>query len=274
MNTIIKFIFFFLAFFLADSFAKEQLIHHQVRQYTDFCNNCGITKFFIDITSFSSIDGKDTSPYYGTILRAGFEADTWENLQKYAFVQYIRGCTYVTIIGPNGANTYRIGEIVKHLDKRRLFSFHEWSIDSVSKDPLYYGTPDEEERELIGGRLAYYRWTSKIGEYSMDHTIPLYELLKRSDYKTLPPRIFVIDTPSMAYEREPGEFNNVGLDFKMCIYRIEDIPNNVENDMEIPNPIVCHAWSSHFEYDNKTQRIIYHSKNQDMICRKLDQKEF
>jgi hypothetical protein len=40
----------------------------------------------------------------------------------------------------------------------------------------------------------------------------------------------------------------------MCLYKIEDVPATVTKDTKLPEPIMCHNWDSHFEYnfDKKT----------------------
>lgn len=69
------------------------------------------------------------------------------------------------------------------------------------------------------------------------------------------PRLFVVDTPSSAqYRNSVKSFVNVALDFKMCLHKLEDIPEKIEKDIEVPHPIHCFTWDSHLEYDFKQKR--------------------
>ncbi len=248
-------------------------IAQNVKVYTDVCEkkDCGIKKVRFETKDYSISEPEDLYPYYGTLAYFGFEAKSWADLTKYGFVQQIRGCTYQSKQNSDGTISKRIGESIMHLGKKRTYVFPGWSYDATSKDPLYYG-PNEEDANLPGGRLSLYRWTPKLGVIDKKLTKDLYEVLRlpETKRKNLSPSVFVTDSPSMAYlqSEEDKVFQNVSLEFKMCLYEMKDIPLMIETDDQLNmEPIVCHTWNSQFEFDfAKNKFVNLPNKGLDPFC--------
>lgn len=248
-------------------------ISHKVKQYTDLCvkKDCGIKKVRFETKDYSISEPQDLYPYYGTLAYFGFEAKSWADVTRYGFVQQIRGCTYQSKQNPDGTITKRIGESIMHLGKKRTYVFPEWSYDATSTDPLYYG-PTEEDSNLPGGRSALYRWTPKLGVTDKNLTKDLYEVLQQPEAKrkNLSPSVFVTDSPSMAYlqSEEDKVFQNVSLEFSMCLYEMKDIPLVINSDEPLNiTPIVCHSWNSQFEFDFvKNKFVNLPDKGLDPFC--------
>lgn len=232
---------------------------------------CAVKKVRFETNAYSIRDPGDLYPYYGTLAYSGFEANSWDDVAKYAFVQQIRGCTYEIQKNADGTFKKRIGETINHLGKKRIYVFPEWSIDATTNDPLYYG-PSVEDAKLPGGRVSLYRWTPKLGVIEEKKTKDLYQMLRLSEDEKLnySPSVFVTDSPSMAYLRDVSSrtFQNVSLEFNICLYNIADIPLSIVNDDPMNAPaIVCHQWSSQFEFNfqkNKYEHLP--SKGLDSFC--------
>ena len=261
--------------------ATTKIISKRVVEKTDICDqtsqytkltgkDCNVKKVRFETQNYSVKDKEDPSPFYGTLAYMGFETKSWEDVTKYAFVQRIRGCTYEIQKNEDGTTSKRIGESIMHLGKKRIYVFPEWSNDATTKDPLYYG-PTEEDAHLPGGRVSLYRWTPKLGIIDSKRTKDLYEMLQLPEdkRKASAPAVFVTDTPSMAYVKGEGDvFQNVSLEFQICLYNIKDIPETVENEDRIKaTPIVCHDWNSQYEYDFKKRDFaILPKKGLDPFC--------
>jgi hypothetical protein len=232
---------------------------------------CNIKKVRFETHAYSNYDEGDVVPFHGTLAYSGFEANSWADVTKYGFVQQIRGCSYEVKKNADGTLSKRIGETLMHLGEKRTFVFPDWSIDATTNDPLYYG-PQEEDSHLPGGRVALYRWTPKLGVVDNKKTKDLYEMLKLPESKRLAnsPSVFVTDSPSMAYfkDKENKVFQNVALDFNICLYNLSEIPESINSDSPMAaTPIVCHKWSSQFEYNFEKQKYDYlPNKGMDSFC--------
>lgn len=232
---------------------------------------CAIKKVRFETQNYSIQDAEDPSPYYGTLGYFGFEAKSWGDVTKFGFVQSLRGCTYETKKNADGSISKRIGESIMHLNKKRILVFPDWSIDATTKDPLYYG-PSEEDSHLSGGRLALYRWTPRLGVIDTNKTKDLYEILNLKEQKRLKlsPSVFVTDTPSMAYTKDADaqEYQNISMEFDICLYNLKDIPLLIENDNAMTGiPIACYKWNSQFAYNYDKQKFEnLPSKGLDPFC--------
>lgn len=233
-------------------------IHRSQKTYTNICpnapaarKNCAIKQAKFETRVFVDVLHAPDDPILGTLFSGGFEADSWSDVPNYGFVQYIRGCTYDVTKNPDGTVTKRIGEAIRHLGKRRIFVMPTWSFDANTNDPLYYG-PAPEDSGLPGGRLAHYQWEPVFGEFNQGAAKSYYEVLKlpAAARAKLVPNLFVTDGPSPASRRGPMEFRNIALEFKMCLYRMKDIPLEVQDDTPLAaKPLLCHEWDSQLEYD-------------------------
>lgn len=233
--------------------------------------NCSVKKVRFESQNYSIKDPEDVLPFYGTLGYFGFETNSWADITKYGFVQRIRGCTYHAKKNADGSVSKRIGESIMHLDVKRIYVFPEWSNDATTTDPLYYG-PTEEDAHLNGGRVSLYRWTPQLGVINSKKTKDLYEMLQMpaSKRKKLSPSVFVTDSPSMAYMISEADqtFQNVSLEFRICLYKLKDIPLAVDSEAPIDaTPIVCHNWNSQFEYNFEKNKYEHKpKKGLDSFC--------
>lgn len=241
-------------------------------QYTKLTGlDCNIKKVRFETQHYSIQEPDDKYPFYGTLAYSGFEADNFEHLQNYGFVQRIRGCTYEVSKNADGTFKKRIAESIMHLGKKRIYVFPDWSADATTTDPLYYG-PSEEDSHLEGGRLSLHRWTPKLGVTDKKKTKDLYEILRLPESKKqqLTPAVFVTDTPSMAYQTDTSSnvFQNVSLEFEICLYKLEDIPLKISDESKLEAvPLICHQWNSQYEFNFEKNKYEYlPQKSLDPFC--------
>lgn len=249
----------------SSALAGQKILKQDTKEFNNVCDGktasstCKVKKIFFSTQNVSLQDGGDKYPYLQTLLRAGFETETWQDAQEYGFVQYLRGCTFESQLDKSGKVVRRISEVIRHYDVKNTFVHPNWTYDANTRDPLYYG-PLPEDSNLPGGRLALYRWTPKIGTYGEKQTREMASVLKLAPVKlaALTPRLFVIDTPSMAYYSDvTKEFRNIALEFKMCLYKLKDIPLAVTSETPIPNAIVCYDWDSQFEFNFAKKQYVH-----------------
>ena len=73
------------------------------------------------------------SDVYGTTTGFEFETDSVESLEKYAIVQFMRGCEFDYYIAED--KKY-FGYSLRHFGESALFCFPDWVIDSADTDPI------------------------------------------------------------------------------------------------------------------------------------------
>lgn len=187
---------------------------------------------------------------YGTSATMKYKTDKVDNLEKYAVVQFIRGCVFHTQ-EVNGEVVKSHHIVRKSFDEVIPFFHREWEIDSLDKDPIYNSIPE--------GRHMAYRWNRKQG--STAKKTQVYVLNERPAH----PELYVTDIPAGAFF-VGKEAKNVSLEFKSCIYKTEDIPTEtVPNDTTFAEPLKCFDWSSSYIYNHK--RKLYESKKEiDSYC--------
>lgn len=187
---------------------------------------------------------------YGTSATMSYKTDEVDNLEKYAVVQYIRGCVFDSSLVDGkivkGSHTVR-----KSFDQVIPFFHKTWEIDSLDKDPVYNSIPE--------GRHQAYRWNRKQG--STDKKTQVYVLNERPAH----PELYVTDIPAGAF-KVTKEAKNVSLEFKSCIYKTEDIPlETTPGDINFAKPLKCFDWSSSYIYNHKSK--LYESKKEiDSYC--------
>jgi len=175
------------------------------------------------------------SDVYGTTTGFEFETDSVESLEKYAIVQFMRGCEFDYYIAED--KKY-FGYSLRHFGESALFCFPDWVIDSADTDPIYGSDPQF-------GRFANYRWNRIPG--SVDRKTEVWYFYE----KPVLPRIYVMES-KLAFVSE-NSVKNVSLEFKMCIYKTKDVPTETtDSDLNFATPIHCFNWSASHVYNPAT----------------------
>lgn len=208
---------------------------------------CDLKEFKLQTYDYSVQypDGKS----FGTGAYISYKTDKVDQLEKYAVVQFIRGCSYYSDDDPNK-------DLVQI--KREFFGeispFHhpDWVIDSVDKDPIYNSLS-------TGNRHRAYRWNTVPG--STNNATEAYY----SEGIPSNPELYVRDLPGTAFYLN-GRAKNLSLNFKVCLYKTADVPlETKQDDLSFANPIHCFDWDSSFVYNHKLKKM-ERSKKLNPIC--------
>lgn len=240
--------------------AQAKILRRDIKEFVNVCGpdsptkrDCNVKKVVFEVRDFAVADGR--YPIVGTLAYSGFEANSWADAGQYGFVQTIRGCSFESKRNPDGTISRRIGKVLKHLGEWRTQSFPDWSFDANTFDPIYFG-PYDPDSKLPGGRLTFYHWTNDFALMSNPSGRPRPQYgeilgLKPAAREKLRPILYVIDTPvPAAYSKATKSFDNVALDFRICLYHLKDIPAAVKDETPLSaTPIVCNDWESKVEFD-------------------------
>ena len=182
---------------------------------------------------------------YGTRFAARYKTQDPSSLEKYGFVQWIRGCVFDSTQRPDGGIDYEFNIYRDFFARWEMFRHPDWVLDSADTDPFYNSTEGM-------ARHAVYRWNRKPG--STDKETERQFGQERPAY----PELYVLDHPGkVAFFTEPGTARNISLELKTCIYRSRDVPDSVRpEETEIPGALACFEWGSSFVYDHAAGKFM------------------
>lgn len=174
-------------------------------------------------------------PTYGNGVIMEYETDSVAALEKYAIVQFKKGCVFDTAKNREGKIQRIVTDTVASFGEQVLFCFRQWVIDSQDSDPAYNSDPDY-------GRFYFLRW-NKPGSYD-NRTQKYYGTVKP---KT--PVVYMSDYPAGAFITGSG-VRNVALEFNTCIYRARNVPSVTRREeVDFAKPIHCFEWQNVYVYD-------------------------
>ena len=174
-------------------------------------------------------------PTYGTGVIMEYETNTVPALEKYAIVQFKKGCVFHTSKNGAGKVERNITDVVPSFGERIPFCFPGWVIDSHDSDPAYNSDPEY-------GRFYLLRW-NKPGSYDR-RTQKFYGMQKPKK-----PVVYMTDYPAGAFITGTG-VKNVALEFKTCIYKAIDVPRATHRlDISFGEPLTCFDWQNVYIYD-------------------------
>jgi len=174
-------------------------------------------------------------PTYANGVIMEYETDSVSTLEKYAIVQFIKGCVFHTSKAGNGKIKRYVGDNVKSFGEYIPFCFPQWLIDSQDTDPAYNSDPEY-------GRIYLARW-NRPGSY--DYRTQKYYGTEKPKF----PVVYMTDNPSGAFVTGTG-VKNAALEFKTCIYKASDVPAETRReDINFAKPISCFDWQNVYVYD-------------------------
>ena len=174
-------------------------------------------------------------PTYGNGVIMEYETDSVAALEKYAIVQFKKGCVFETAKTSEGKIRRIFTDTVASFGEQVLFCFRQWVIDSQDSDPAYNSDPDH-------GRFYFLRW-NKPGSYD-NRTQKYYGVVKPQA-----PVVYMSDYPAGAFIAGSG-IRNVALEFKTCIYKAVDVPSVTRREeIDFAKPINCFEWQNVYVYD-------------------------
>jgi len=174
-------------------------------------------------------------PTYGNGVIMEYETDSVAALEKYAIVQFKKGCVFETAKTSEGKIRRIVTDTVASFGEQIPFCFRQWVIDSQDSDPAYNSDPDY-------GRFYLLRW-NKPGSYD-NRTQKYYGVVKPQA-----PVVYMSDYPAGAFIAGSG-IRNVALEFKTCIYKASDVPSVTRREaIDFAKPINCFGWQNVYVYD-------------------------
>lgn len=193
-----------------------------------------------------------------TDIRASLVLAEPQDFKKYGVVQFIKGCKWRSIW--DGETLSKELSIARdHLNQRVIFKHSAFEVDTVDLDPMYSA--------YEGHRFALWRWNDD--SRNDDPETATYVFHKEPPHGT----VFLTDMPGTSFRSE-AVYNDIitaqnsTLEFKTCLFRLEDIP--LETDARGSNiaqekAIVCHSWEDKWIYDFETEKMTT-PKHIDPVC--------
>ena len=199
-------------------------------------DTCDLKRFtlttLVDETWFSD---DPNYPTYANGVIMEYETDSVDALEKYAIVQFIKGCVFYSSKNAQGKINRNVGDIVPSFGENIPFCFPQWVIDSQDTDPAYNSDPEY-------GRFHLLRW-NEAGSY--DHRTQKYYGAEKPKI----PVVYMTDYPHGAFVTGTG-VKNASLEFNTCIYKASDVPTETRrDDIRFAKPISCFEWRNVYVYD-------------------------
>lgn len=199
-------------------------------------NSCDLKRFTLTkaVNEIWFSDNPDHPTYSNGVIME-YETDSVAALEKYAIVQFKKGCVFDAYKNRDGEVRRNITYTVTSFGEQIPFCFRRWVIDSQDRDPAYNSDPDF-------GRFYLLRW-NEPGSYD-NRTQKYY-----GAEKPIKPIVYMADYPAGAFITRTG-VRNVALEFKSCIYKSSDVPRETSrNNLEFGKPISCFEWQNVYVYD-------------------------
>jgi len=204
--------------------------------------SCDLKRFALTTSVYEVWFSDDPNyPTYGNGVIMEYETDSVDALEKYAIVQFKKGCVFDSSKNSNGKVTRNVSDSVISFGEDVPLCFPRWVIDSQDTDPAYNSDPEY-------GRFYLLRW-NKPGSYD-DRTQKYYGAEKPKI-----PVVYMSDYPSGAFVTGTG-VKNAALEFNNCIYRASDVPVETRrHDIHFAKPITCFEWRNVYVYDFDKERF-------------------
>ena len=247
MRKLFYFSFIWLLAFLSENsfghFTGKGHVHTVSETKQDFLNSdcrptasCDLKRFTLTTSVYEVWFSDDPIyPTYGNSVVMEYQTDSVAALERYAIVQFKKGCVFYSSKTNGGKITRKINDTVPSFGENVPFCFPEWVIDSQDTDPAYNSDPK-------GGRFSLLRW-NRPGSYD-ERTQKFYGIQKPRR-----PVVYMADHPSGAFVSEIG-MKNVALEFNTCIYKASEVPEETRReDINFANPLTCFGWQNVYVYD-------------------------
>ena len=199
-------------------------------------DTCDLKRFTLTTSVYEVWFSDDPNyPTYGNSVIMEYETDSVDALEKYAIVQFKKGCVFHSSKNRQGKINWNVGDVVASFGENIPFCFTQWVIDSQDTDPAYNSDPEF-------GRFYLLRW-NKPGSYD-NRTQKFYGAQKPTI-----PVVYMADHPSGAFVGG-ADVKNVALEFNTCIYKASDVPTETRRDnVKFAKPINCFEWQNIYVYD-------------------------
>jgi hypothetical protein len=205
-------------------------------------DTCDLKRFTLTTSVYEIWFSDDPNyPTYANGVIMEYETDSVDALEKYAVVQFKKGCVFDSSKNRKGRIHRNVSDRVPSFGENIPFCFPQWVIDSQDADPAYNSDPEY-------GRFYWLRW-NKPGSYD-DRTQKYFG----AETPKIPV-VYMTDYPSGAFVTATG-VRNVALEFNTCIYKARDVPAETRrDDLDFANPIACFEWQNVYVYDFDKRRF-------------------
>lgn len=217
----------------------------------EITNTCDLEEIGSWVKHFERAEKKSRGPEpeQGSMVYLWYKTQSLDTLEKYVFVQYVRGCTYDVLYGDGDPKGY-FPEAPHGGKANAPFCFPDWEIDTTGRDPVYTSEPDESPL-----RHYYAQWTQVAREF------PTKTAKNYGEEKPTYPVLGMVDSPTRAYVRKWGNgkifAHNTALQFRSCLYKTADVPTDLDVKKSITaEPLKCVEWQSIHIYDPKADKIV------------------
>ncbi|MGE5818570.1 MAG: hypothetical protein ACM37Z_11140 [Deltaproteobacteria bacterium] len=205
-------------------------------------DTCDLKRFMLTTSVYEAWFSDDPNhPTYGNGAIIEYATDSVDTLEKYAIVQFKKGCVFYSSKNSEGKIDRNVRDTALSFGENIPFCFPHWVIDSQDTDPAYNSDPEY-------GRFYLLRW-NKPGSYD-NQTQKYYGADKPKI-----PVVYMVDYPAGAFVTGTG-VKNVALEFKTCIFKERDVPAQTRRDnIAFAKPITCFEWQNVYVYDFATGRF-------------------
>jgi hypothetical protein len=224
-------------------FTGKGHVHTLQETRQDFLNSdcrstdtCDLKRFTLTTSVYEVWFSDDPNhPTYGNGVIMEYETASVDALEKYAIVQFKKGCVFYSSKNRQGKIERNVNDAVPSFGENIPFCFPRWVIDSQDTDPAYNSDPEY-------GRFYLLRW-NQPGSYD-ERTQNYYGIEKPKI-----PVAYMADYPAGAFVTATG-VRNVALEYKTCVFKASDVPAKTRReDMHFAKPITCFEWQNVYVYD-------------------------
>jgi len=204
--------------------------------------SCDLKRFTLTRLAHEIWFGDDPKhPTFANGAIMEYETDSVAAIEKYALVQFVKGCVFSSARNRAGEIIRDINYGVSSFGETVPLCFPDWIIDSQDDDPVYNSDP-----EL--GRFYLLRWNVPG---SHDRRSEKYF----GEEKPKTPAVYATDYPAGAFITASG-VKNTALSFKTCIYKAIDVPRRTRRDaVDFAAPLSCFEWQNVYVYDFNQERF-------------------
>jgi hypothetical protein len=128
------------------SSTRQEFLNHECLVSTA----CGLKRFAVTKTVEEVWFSDDPNhPTYGSGVIMEYETDSVATLERFAVVQFVKGCVFYSSKNGRGKISRTVIDTVTSFGEQVPFCFPDWVIDSQDTDPAYNSDPEQGRFHLL-----------------------------------------------------------------------------------------------------------------------------